>query len=142
MSLWHCILVLRLLMMLHAVTYGQMSIIHVCGHIANFLLVSLLKMLHSYILLILQSINFYKTCIVAVILSHTHLSVCSVLLTLRASPRATLPLPLIPFLLRLCLNNIKIYEMLSSENRICTYKTCEWQTFLQFPHLKCNFFIR
>ena len=50
-----------------------------------------------------------------VILSHTHLSVCSDLLTLRASPRAIPPLSLIPFQLRLCLNNIKIYKILSSE---------------------------
>ena len=35
-----------------------------CGHIANFLIVSLPEMLHSYILLILQGINFYNTCIV------------------------------------------------------------------------------
>ena len=25
---------------------------------------------------------------------------------------------------------------------MCTYKTCEWQAFLQFPHLKFNFYIR
>ena len=80
-------LVLRLLMMLHAVTYGQMAkcvLYMFCGHIANFPIVLLPEMLQSYIFLILQGSMFYKTCIVAVILSHTHLSVCSVLLTLRA----------------------------------------------------------
>ena len=44
---------------------------------------------------------YHKNCIVAVIPSHTHLSVCSVLLTLRTSPRATPPLPPIPFPSRL-----------------------------------------
>ena len=38
-------------------------------------------------------------------LSHTHLSVCSVLLTLRASPKATLPLSPITFPSRLFLSN-------------------------------------
>ena len=106
---------LRLLMMLHAVTYGQMCIIHVLWPHSKILIVSLPEMLHSYILLILQGINFYNTCIVAVILSHTHFSLCSVLLTLRASPRATHPLSLIPFPSRLRLDNVKIYEILSSE---------------------------
>ena len=46
---------------------------------------------------------YHKNCIVAVIPSHTHFSICSVLLTLRASPRATPPLPPIPFPSRLCL---------------------------------------
>ena len=41
-----------------------------------------------------------------IIPSHTHLSVCNVMLTLRASPRATPPLSLIPFPSRLCLSNI------------------------------------
>ena len=44
---------------------------------------------------------YHKNCIVAVILSHTHLSVCSALLTLRASPSATHPLSPIPFISRL-----------------------------------------
>ena len=39
--------------------------------------------------------EYHKNSIVAVILSQTHLSVCSVLLTLRASPKATPPLSLI-----------------------------------------------
>ena len=51
----------------------------------------------------------------AIILSHTHLSVCSVMLTLRASPKATPPLSLIKFPSRLCLDNIKIKKLLSSE---------------------------
>ena len=42
----------------------------------------------------------------AVIISHIHLNVCSAMLTLRAFPRATPPLLLIP-LSRLCIDNTK-----------------------------------
>ena len=48
---------------------------------------------------------YYKSYIVVVILSHAHLSVCSVMLILRAFPRATPPLSPIEFLLRLCLDH-------------------------------------
>ena len=59
-------------------------------------------------------VTFY---IVAVILSHTHLSVCSVMLTLRAFPRATPPLLPIPFPSRLCLDNMKIQNIISKTQR-------------------------
>ena len=80
---------------------------------ANILMVALLEILYStYCYFLYSSMyndkEYYKNCIVAVILSHTHLSVCSVMLTLRASPKATPPLSLISFLLRLCLDNMKI----------------------------------
>ena len=54
----------------------------------------------------------------AVNLSHTHLSVCSVLLSLRACPRATAPLSPIPFLLRLCLDNMKIQNFIVSKPHV------------------------
>ena len=83
---------------------------------ANFLVV---LPLYSYIIIAFFSIhimtkhNFHhKNCIVAVILSHTHLSVCSVMLTLRASPRATPPSSPIPFISRLCLDNVKIQNFI------------------------------
>ena len=58
---------------------------------------------------------YYKSYIVVVILSHTHLSVCSDLLTLRAFPRATPPSSPTKFLSRLCLDhnheNNKFYPL-------------------------------
>ena len=73
----------------------------------------------------------YKCCIVAVILSHTHLSVCSVLLTLRVSPKTTPPLSPILFLQRLCLNNMKIFILSSTPHNYLTYyiiKNVSWNT--------------
>ena len=56
--------------------------------------------------------EYHKNSIVAVILSHTDLSVCSVMLTLRASPKASPPLFLIKFPSRLCLDNIRIINFI------------------------------
>ena len=90
------------------------------GQMANILMVALLEILYSTYCYFLHSSmyndkEYHKNCIVAVVLSQTHLSVCSVLLTLRASPKATPPSFPIKFPSRLCLDNIKIKKPLSSE---------------------------
>ena len=83
------------------------------GQMENILMVALLEILYStyYYFLYSSMYNdkeYHKNCIVAVILSQTHLSTCNVLLTLRASPKATPPSFPIPFISRLCLYNMKI----------------------------------
>ena len=83
------------------------------GQMANILMVALLEIPYStYCYFLYSSMyndkEYHKNSIVAVILSHTHLSVCSVMLTLRASPRATLLLPPITFLSRLHIDNMKV----------------------------------
>ena len=70
------------------------------GQMANIRMVALREILYStYCYFLYLSMyndkEYHKNCIVAVILSQTHLSVCSVMLTLRASPKATPPLSLI-----------------------------------------------
>ena len=111
---------LTLLMILHAVLYRPSIYTPECyvakwqkfyGHITQYFI------LHNYCYFLYSSMYndtaYHKNCIVAVILSHTHLSVCSVMLTLRASPKATHPLSPILFLKRLCLNNMKILILFS-----------------------------
>ena len=86
--------------------------------------------LYSYIIIAIFSIcqyykmtkhNYHKSYIVAVILSHTHISICSVLLTLRASPRATPPSSSIPILSRLCLDNMKTQNLISTSHILNKY---------------------
>ena len=67
---------------------------------------SLLQMLYSFLIysLLYNDKAYHNNCIVAFILNHTNLSVCSVLLTFRASPTAIPPLSLILFPSSLFLN--------------------------------------
>ena len=95
------------------------------GQMGKILMVELLDSTYCYFLYSQIYYNdkaYHKHCIVAVILSHTHLSVCSVMLTLRASPKTTLPLSPIPFLSRLCLDNIKIIHLSSETYSRTKYK--------------------
>ena len=107
------------------------------GQMANIVMVELLEILYSTYCYFLYSSMYidkayHKNCIVAVILSHTHLSVCSVMLTLRASPKATPPLTPITFPSRLCLiyKIIKFYPLkhihvlnITTQRQMCTWKS-------------------
>ena len=60
---------------------------------------------YMFVLSLCNEKEYHKNYIVLVILSHTHLNVCSVMFTSRASPRVTPPASPIVFPSRLCLDN-------------------------------------